>query len=87
MTHSNEELAKAKDDNWWEWADTICIDPSGEVFAFEGGAYWDGDNWIPVDDFDGLRYTIIAHLDHLQLPVPPLEDCKNNQYVLQRIRP
>lgn len=48
--------------NFPEWADVIAIDPDGKVFAFQEDCYWDGLNWIPVDDFDGLRYEVIARL-------------------------
>lgn len=48
-----------------DWADEIAIDPDGHVWAYEGGAYFLGDKWIPVDDFDGLRYECIAKIDDI----------------------
>lgn len=45
------------------WIDEIGIDPTGEIYAFEGGCYWDGQMWYPVDDGDGLRVCCIGKID------------------------
>lgn len=46
--------------NFPEWIDEIGIDPDGLVYGFEGNCYFDGNRWVPIDDFDGLRFKIIG---------------------------
>ena len=38
----------------------IAIDPNGEVCIFEGGCYWSGDGWHPIDDYDGLAFKYLG---------------------------
>lgn len=48
--------------NMPDWATDFAIDPDGTVWVFEGGAFFEGDRWNPIDDYDGLRYQMIGRL-------------------------
>ena len=52
-----------------EWADVIAIDPDGSVWAFEVDAWWceDTQKWIPVDNYDGLRFVCVAAVPELPI--------------------
>lgn len=69
---------------WNEWAHVIAIQPDGFIMAFEEDCYFVDDQWIPIDDFDGLRLEVIERtltdfpLDvakklYFRLPSPPAE--------------
>lgn len=45
-----------------EWIEDIAIDPNGDIYGFEGGCFFEGNRWNPVDDYDGLRYHCIGNL-------------------------
>lgn len=55
-----------------DWANVIAIDPDGHVWVFEVDAWWDGSKWIPIDDFDGLRYECVAKLSPVGMTVAQL---------------
>lgn len=43
----------------------IAIDADGHVCAYEGDCHFVEEyaGWLPVDDFDGLRWEVIGHLE------------------------